>query len=84
MPCRVNKDLKAEREAAKETASVCQAEVTSLEQQLATSQADLEAEQSLKTTLQADVQDLQASPIIALQEWPMGVTLVFCTLHSIC
>ena len=71
MPCRLEKNLKteeAEREAAQETVGVCQAEVTCLKQQLATSQADLKAEQSLKTNLQADVQSLQASPVIALQE----------------
>ena len=68
MLCRVEKAEEAGRGAAEETARARQVEVTSLKQQLATSQADLEAEQSLKTTLQASVQNLQASPFIALQE----------------
>ena len=69
IPCRADNGLKtekAEREAAQESARARQAEVTSLEQQLATSQADLEAEHGLKATLQADVQTLQASTFVAL------------------
>ena len=70
MACRADSNFKAEkaeREAAQENAGVRQAQVTTLEQQLATSQADLEAEHGLKATLQADVQTLQASTFVALQ-----------------
>ena len=69
IPCRADSGLKAEKanwEAAQESASARQVQVTSLEQQLASSQADLEAEHGLKATLQADVQTLQASTFVAL------------------
>ena len=64
MACRADsafKAEKAEREAAQETAGVRQAQVTTLEQQLATSQADLKAEQGLKAALQANALKVQVS-----------------------